>query len=205
MQCLILDAMGVVFINEDDIEELLIPFLRKRFSYLDVEKLRDLYYNQVSLGKISSKEFFKTLNIPNIEEEYLDECLQIDPTFISVAEVLSGQYVLSMFSNDVSEWSLYLRRKFQLNKFFSKYIVSGDFGLRKPDPKFYVKLLEEIDARGEQCIFVDNSLKNLEPASKLGITTIHFKRSESDCKYKPDFMVRNFVELKELLLSKMEV
>ena len=78
---LVLDSMGVVFINEDDVEELFIPFLKKRFKNLNVEKLRSLYYNLVSLGKISSKEFFKRLYLPNIEREYLDKCLRIDPDF----------------------------------------------------------------------------------------------------------------------------
>ena len=58
MRNLVLDAMGVVFINEDDVEELLIPFLGRRFDSFNVETLRDFYYNHVSLGKISSKAFF---------------------------------------------------------------------------------------------------------------------------------------------------
>jgi len=193
--------MGVVFINEDDIEELLIPFLKKRYNSLDVEKLRNLYYNQLSLGRISSKEFFRILNIPNVEKDYLDKCLALDLDFLSVAKDLREKYVLTMFSNDVSEWSLYLRKKYELDKYFSKYIISGDVGIRKPDPKIYQRLLEELDIQGKQCIFVDNSPKNLEPASKMGITTVHFKRSESDYGYKPDFVVKDFFELKELLLK----
>lgn len=200
---LALDAMGVVFINEDDIEELLIPFLKKRYDYLDVEKLRHLYYDQLSLGKISSKEFFTILNIPNIEKEYLDTCLILDPDFLSVAKDLCEKYVLTMFSNDVSEWSLYLRRKYELDKYFSKYVISGDVGIRKPDLKIYQRLLEELDIQGKKCIFVDNSPKNLEPASKMDITTVHFKRSESDYRYKPDFVVKDFFELKELLLKNL--
>ena len=193
--------MGVVFINEDDVEELLIPFLKKRYNSLNVEKLRDLYYEQLSLGRISSKKFFRILNIPNIEKEYLDKCLTLDPDFLDVAKDLREKYVLAMFSNDVSEWSLYLRRKYELDKYFSKYIISGDVGIRKPDPKIYQRLLEELDIQGKQCILVDNSTKNLEPASKMGITTVHFKRSKSNYRYKPDFVIKNFFELKELLLK----
>lgn len=196
---LTLDAMGVVFIEEDDVEELLIPFLRKRFDYLDVEKLRDLYYNQASLGKMSSKEFFRALNIPDVGEEYLDKCLKIDPDFLRVAVNLREKYVLVMFSNDVSEWSSYLRRKHGLDRLFSGYMISGDLGLRKPDPDVYLRLLKELEAKGEQCVLVDNSLRNLEPASRLGITTIHFERSKSDSTYKPDYLVRDFFELERLL------
>lgn len=196
---LALDAMGVVYINEDDVEELLIPYLKKKFDHLDVEKLRDLYYNQVSLGKISSKEFFNKLNIPDVEREYLDECLTIDPLFSSVAPNLCKRFVLAMFSNDVSEWSFYLRREYGLDRYFSRYIISGDMGLRKPDPRIYRVLLEELGIHGDQCVLVDNSLINLEPASKLGIKTIHFERSKSEYTYKPDYVVSDFFELERLL------
>jgi putative hydrolase of the HAD superfamily len=197
---LVLDAMGVVFVNEDDVEELLIPFLKKKVCNLDVKKLKDYYYNHASLGKISSKEFFKQLNVPDVEKEYLDECLQIDPDFLSVAGELKENYVLALFSNDVSEWSKYLRQKYDLVRFFSKYVISGDVGLKKPAPRFYKKLLEEIGANGEQCIFVDDSLRNLEPALKYGITTVHFQRSKPNFKYGPDYIVKDFFELRDLLL-----
>lgn len=162
-----------------------------------------MYYNRVSLGKISSKEFFRRLEIPDIEDEYLDECLRIDPDFLDVAKDLRKKYVLSLFSNDVSEWSRYLRRKYELDRFFSKYIISGDVGLRKPDPRIYQRLLEKLSVLGEQCVFVDNSLKNLEPASKLGITTIHYRRGPSNYNYEPDYIVKDFIELKELLGSRL--
>jgi putative hydrolase of the HAD superfamily len=196
---LVLDAMGVVFINEDDIEELLIPFLKREFNCLNVDKLRDLYYNRASLGKISSKEFFKQLNVPDKKKEYLDECLEIDHDFLRVANELKEKYDLVMFSNDVSEWSKYLRKKFELNRFFSKFMISGDVGLRKPDPRFYKKLLKEIGAFGESCIFVDDSLRNLEPASKFKINTVHFQRSQPKYGYKPDLVVKSFFELNQKL------
>ena len=196
---LILDAMGVVFIHEDDLEDLLIPYLTARFNHIDTEKLRDLYYNQASLGILSSKEFFKRLNVPDIKQEYLDECLRINPDFLEVAREICKLYTLSMCSNDVSEWASYLRRTYRLDRFFRTYVISGDLGLRKPNPKIYVKLLEALEASGEECILVDNSLRNLEPASKLHITTIHFERSQSRGTYRPDYVVRDFFELERLL------
>ncbi len=197
---LILDAMGVVFVNEDDIEELLIPFLKERY-YFNVDKLRELYYTQVSVGKISSHEFFGQLGIPDIERAYLNACLRIDTDFLKVARELGNRYTLSMVSNDVSEWSSYLRNKFNLGAIFSDFVISGDVGLRKPDIRIYDVFLERMNARADECIFIDNSLKNLEPASDLGMTTIYFRRSKSNYDFNPDFIVSNFIELRDLLLK----
>jgi len=166
-----LDAMGVVFIDEDDTEELLIPFLKRRSNSLNIERLRDLYYNQASIGAISSRQFFRMLDVQYIEKEYLDECLRIDPAFARVANDLREKYALVMFSNDVSEWSSYLRKKFELDNFFFQFFISGDVGLRKPDPQIYQELLGQLKVHGDECILVDNSLKNLEPASRFGFKT----------------------------------
>ena len=198
---MILDAWGVIFVHEDDVEELLIPFLRERFPQLDTDLLRDLYYNQVSLGKISSEQFFTKLGLPNVTNAYLNESVQIDPDFYRIVKDLKDKYMLAMCSNDVSEWSQFLRDKFKLDAYFSHFCISGDVGVRKPDPNIYKTLLEELQISSDQCIFVDNSLRNLESATQIGMTTIHFKRSLSHYTYTPDFTVQNFIELKNILFN----
>lgn len=198
---LLLDAMGVIFLNEDDIEELFIPYVIKRFPDIDIDKLNELYYEKLSTGIISSSEFFRLLGIPNIEHKYLDMCLKLDPEFKKVIYSLSKKYELSMLSNDVSEWSLFLRNKFGLNQYFENYIISGDVNLRKPDIMIFEKTLEILDTNGDSCIFVDNSLENLEMSNKVGMITIHFKRSESNCHYIPDYTVKTFLELKKLIID----
>lgn len=201
---LILDAWGVIFIQEDDVEEVLIPFLQERVPQLNTNLLRDLYYNQVSLGKISSEQFFMKLGFSNVTNEYLDESVQIDPDFFRIVKDLREKYVLTMCSNDVSEWSQFLRDKFRLDAYFSHFCVSGDVGFRKPDPNMYRTLLEGLKILSNQCIFVDNTLLNLESAAQIGMTTIHFERKPSHYPYTPDFTVTNFIELKTIVFKQFE-
>jgi putative hydrolase of the HAD superfamily len=196
---LILDAWGVIFIQEDDVEELLLPFLHERIPQLDGDVVRDLYYNQVSLGKISSAQFFLQLGLLNVATEYLDAYVQIDPAFYSIIEALREQFILVMCSNDVSEWSQFLCEKFGLEAYFSHFWISGDVGFRKPDPKMYRMLLEKLQISGDECIFVDNTMQNLKAAARFKMTTIHFKRSPSRYMFTPDFTVTNFLELKSVV------
>ncbi len=44
--------------------------------------------------------------------------------------------------------------------------------MNKPHQRAYLKVLEEISARPEECILVEDSLVNLLPAGKLGMTTV---------------------------------
>ena len=198
---LIFDAWGVIFLQEDDVKEVLIPFLRAQFPQLNTDLLKDLYYHQVSVGKISSEQFFTQLGLPNLSSVYLDECVQIDPAFYRTAKTLKEKYELVMCSNDVSEWSQFLRDKFHLDTFFSHVYISGDVGFRKPDSQIYRILLKELKISSNQCIMIDNTLSNLETAAQIGMTTIHFKRSMSPSSFTPDFTVLTFHDLEKILFT----
>ncbi|MBU7598943.1 HAD-IA family hydrolase [Streptomyces sp. P38-E01] len=56
---------------------------------------------------------------------------------------------------------------------FDAYILSEREGVRKPAPLIYQRALEKLDLRAEECVFVDDHVKNLPPAEALGIRTIH--------------------------------
>ena len=197
---LIFDAMGVVFEAGVDIRDLLIPFIENKKPVTDVKLIFDLYM-KASLGKISSKDFWQALGFKDwqkTEKDYLDNCLTLDKDFVKTAEQLLQSYNLAMLSNDVSEWSAYLRRKFDLDRLFKVVVISGDVGSRKPDKRIYDILLQQINAPAERCVFIDDRVKNLITASELGIKPVLFNRDRID----PEGFVSagSFAEILEVLL-----
>jgi len=179
---LIFDAMGVIYEVGDDTRDLLIPYIKRRKPEMDEKRIHDVYL-QASLGEISSQEFWRSLDFTDwraVEKNYLDTCLALDPCFVKVAERLADSYHLAMLSNDLGEWSAYLRKRFDLNRLFKVVIISGDVGLRKPDRRIYELLLSEINAPAENCIFFDDRVKNLIPAKELGIKPALFNRDQVD-------------------------
>jgi putative hydrolase of the HAD superfamily len=199
---LILDAMGVIFKVADDVSDLLIPFLQSKKNST-LFKIIYKSYIEASSGKITSNEFWKTLGYtdeyPEIEEEFLEECYTIDPEFIQIAGKLRENYKLAMLSNDLKEWSEFLRNKFNINQFFEAIVISGEVGYRKPDKKIFEILLKKINSKPEECIFVDDKLENLNAASKLGIKNIRFIRNKIKSKSCSEFEVNNFSELLRVL------
>ena len=117
---------------------------------------------------------------PASEREYLDTQLKLDPDFIAVAERLKKRYVLAMLSNDVSEWSAYLRRRFALDRLFTSVVISGDYGFRKPDRRLYQILLRSLSVSPHRCVFVDDQPRNLETAAQLGMHTVCRIRDDRD-------------------------
>lgn len=176
------DVMGVLFTVGDDTNDLLVPFVQKYNKQIDSEKI--VYeYMQASLGTISSQQFWENIGLaeyyPSIEKEYLDSKLTLDKNCANVLKKLNEKYNLGIISNDVSEWSIYLRKKYNLDKYFKLSIISGDVELRKPNKEIY-KLVKNYNISYEDCIFVDDRMKNLMPAKELGFMTVYFNRENTD-------------------------
>jgi 2-haloacid dehalogenase len=58
---------------------------------------------------------------------------------------------------------------------FDGRVVSGEEKIRKPFPEFYQILLDRYKVDPSRAIFIDDSLRNIRAADKLGMNTIHFK------------------------------
>jgi 2-haloacid dehalogenase len=61
---------------------------------------------------------------------------------------------------------------------FDGVLVSGTVGLVKPDPAIYQLLVERHDVDVKRCVFIDDSLRNVEAAARLGFDAIHFQSPE---------------------------
>jgi putative hydrolase of the HAD superfamily len=61
---------------------------------------------------------------------------------------------------------------------FDGWVISGEVGLRKPDPEIYRLGAEAIGLAPERCVFVDDLPGNLKPARALGMATVHHVRAE---------------------------
>lgn len=122
-----------------------------------------------SLGEITSKAFWERVGLgadyPEIELAYLDTCLTLDDECIETLNILSKNYELGIISNDVSEWSAYLRDKFSLNRYFKTVIISGDVKWRKPDKRIF----EKVKCFGEDYSLLMTGLKILFHRQSLGL------------------------------------
>ena len=57
---------------------------------------------------------------------------------------------------------------------FSDFIYSFEVGLRKPGAEIYQHAVSLTGLSPKDCLFIDDSIQNLEAAADLGISTFHF-------------------------------
>ena len=171
---LVLDAMGVIYQAGDDVEELLIPFIKKNNGITNKKEIEKQYY-KASMGEISSKKFWESVQINHTsEDEYLQNHILTVGLIDFLQDAISVFESISCLSNDVFEWSKKLRKRFKLEEYISEWYISGVFQARKPSEEIYLKFLAKSGFKASQIIFVDDREKNLESARSLGFGTILF-------------------------------
>lgn len=198
---LLIDMYGVI-IKES--KGYFIPYTFAHFDISEHERLGKLFWEEklftkTGNGALSSEEFLSLLGYENPEEtmkDYLRNYVTLDKDFIEFAEKNANHFELVLFSNDIIEWNKYLLDLHGLSGYFQDCIVSGEAHMRKPEPRIYVYVLERLQCKPEDCIFIDNSVNNLSAAQVFGINTILFNR-DNELFY--GNKVDNFQELNDFL------
>jgi len=97
-----------------------------------------------------------------------------------VAQLRQQKVQVAILSN-VSPYRAKYIRACGLYDLFEPVLLSCEVGLEKPDEKIFLLMLDRIGKEPNQCIFIDDKLRNIRVAKQLGMDTIHF-RSPSQLK-----------------------
>lgn len=101
---------------------------------------------------------------------------RIDETVALLTEIKESKryklYALTNWSAETFPWAL---DNFEFLHWFDGIVVSGVEKSRKPFPEFYQILFDRYQINPTQAIFIDDNLKNVEGALKVGLPTVHFQ------------------------------
>lgn len=65
-------------------------------------------------------------------------------------------------------------------KWFSHYFTSKDLGYAKPDPRFFLRICDEIRCRPEECVMIGNDYeKDICGAKRAGMKSVFFNPHSS--------------------------
>ena len=182
---IVLDAMGVIFRAQDDVVELLLPFLRSHGSSVDENDLL-ARYEKASLGVRNVDDFWRSFGLdPSVEDEYLASHELNDGVLDFLEFARKDGIDVWCLSNDVSRWSQKLRKRFALESLFVDFVISGDIGVRKPAEQAYRGLIDRIGYVPD--LFVDDRARNVLAAESVGISSLRFGIEEDNCNSVLDF------------------
>ena len=192
---IVLDAMGVMYRAGDDVAELLVPYVAAHGG-ASAERVEAAYL-RASRGELGAAELWRSIGLDETHEDPYLLRHEINPGLLPFLRwAQAHEYELACLSNDVSEWSKKLRRRFGLDQFISTWVISGDAKARKPEPAIYRALIEALGRDPQHLLFVDDRQKNLEAARVAGLRPAAMGREPLAGGYP---LVRDFEELRQLV------
>ncbi|XVE62221.1 hypothetical protein DITRI_Ditri06bG0100900 [Diplodiscus trichospermus] len=127
-----------------------------------------------------ARKFFKDGRPFDLEG--LKDCVRKGYSYIEGVEQLlqslkQKNYEMHAFTN-YPIWYKIIEDKLKISNYLSWTFCSCMYGKRKPDPDFYLAVVEHLKVDPASCIFIDDRIKNVEAAVGVGITGLHFKNAD---------------------------
>ncbi|XP_010111053.2 flavin mononucleotide hydrolase 1, chloroplatic isoform X1 [Morus notabilis] len=124
-----------------------------------------------------ARKFFKDGRPFDLEG--LKDCMTRGYSYIEGVEELllalkTNNYEMHAFTN-YPIWCEMIEDKLNLSRYLSWTFCSFKNGKRKPDPEFYLDVVKHLEVDPENCVFVDDRMKNVEAARGVGIVGVQFK------------------------------
>ncbi len=172
-----IDGMGVLYREGDDINQLLVPFVRAHGSETTHDQIV-ARARSMSLGRITPADFWRSVGLdadPNVlDEEYLAG-FQLNPGVIRFLRHLRESGVqIACVTNDSAAWATKLRARHSLEGLIDPWIVSGAVGVRKPDKPIFEVLRRVTSTPPARILVVDDDLDILDAARSYGFRTAWF-------------------------------
>ena len=191
---IIFDFGGVIL----DIDPQLTVDEFAKLGFKDFEKLNTLAFTEEILGKfergILTPEVFRDklrvfLGIEITDQEIDDAwnalLFDIPGIRIDIIEQVKNNYQIFLLSNsneihyDLFVRDLQLRFGYsEFDELFDKAYFSFDLHLLKPNPEIFEFVLNQHDLDLANTLFIDDNIRNIESARKLGIKTYHLTKPE---------------------------
>ncbi len=103
---------------------------------------------------------------------------RMDQTLIEFIDALRPRFKTAILSNAWSGARESVTRRFSMLNAFDIIIFSAEVGLVKPDERIYRLILNELEVEPHQAIFIDDTVRNVDGAQRIGIHSILFKNRE---------------------------
>lgn len=184
IKALIFDVGGVLIRTESVAPR---EALGKRFG-LGPWELHDVIFKsplaeQATVGQVKDEAVWEQvrqqLKFPIEEMKQFQDAFWagdvLDEPLVDWVASKRGQYRTGILSNAWPNARGFLTGLPKLAQAFETLVISAEEGLRKPHPEIYRRILNRLGVTGQEAVFVDDVLENIEAARQLGMTGLHYK------------------------------
>jgi len=117
-------------------------------------------------------------NTGRIKEEILSR-YRLRPWMFGIVSRLKERGALVCLLSDQSHWLDELNERMDFFRHFDHVFNSYNLGITKKDPAIFDLVLERIELRPDQALFVDDHLPHVRRARGKGLRAIHFTKRDA--------------------------
>lgn len=183
----------IVSFNHNKIVEKLRCLCQQSSDEIFAQAISSEFVRDYNLGKISSAEFFDSVNRRlELEMEYADFPQIWNCTFAmepiipeQIIKKLSESYRLLVLSDTNELHFDFIKENFPILDYFDDFVLSHKEGAVKPSEAIFRRVIERAKCLPEECIFIDDVENNVEGARKFGLNAMQFvsvEQLETDLK-----------------------
>lgn len=138
---------------------------------------------RLSEGRISADEYFAEVDrvlemqVDKGEHRAIDVSILLGERseMVKVLEALKGQVRLACFSNTHGLHWDHMLANYRCMDLFEVQMASHLVWVRKPAARAFELACERLEAAPEDCVFIDDSIENVEAARHIGMVGLHFR------------------------------
>lgn len=135
---------------------------------------------QVDLGILNEKEFIEIYaklsnQEPSIVYDQLMGLSVIDCRLVDFIKSLKGKYNVCLLSNACATYLRKILNKNNLYEIFDKIYISSEIKKIKPNIDYFEYVLNDLHAKGQESIMIDDREKNINGAILSGINGVVYK------------------------------
>lgn len=140
---------------------------------------------QVLRGKISEDSYLGgilertgwDLGLASLKRMLRDNFhVRIDGSLDILREV-EKTYRVALLSDHVREWVRYIRWIHPFLDIFDDRFYSFELGKTKSDPTVFPVVLRSLGYQPQECLFIDDRIRNVRSAESMGLPSIHFRNA----------------------------
>jgi putative hydrolase of the HAD superfamily len=144
-------------------------------------------WDEVLVGRKTEEEFWSVIGpqlglhgneeIKKFRNRYRsDEA--VNQGVVNLINRLKGRYKTAVLSNAPPGLKKWLA-EWELLDLFDYVYCSGDQGIAKPDSRAFTITLEQLGVKPQEAVFIDDTLRHVEAAGRMGLVGIHFTSSDA--------------------------
>jgi len=175
IELVVVGGKGVIWDGGADPEGLLVPFVRENGGLVDAEEIADRY-KSASLGQLNSEEFWESVGVqgdPNLIDARYLSLVRLRPDALPFLNEMKRRGIpVACITNSVLSWSQQLRERLGVDEQIEYWVVSGEYGVRKPSNSIFEALRRLTGISFSNMLLVDSEIATLEAARGIGMSTV---------------------------------